>query len=357
MQRIAVMTGGGDAPGLNAALRAVALAAHGRGWECLGVRASFNGLLDNGGGGVVPLPPDAVQGIGHLGGTILGTTNRADPFRWPPPGGRGEIDRSDDVLAACARHGIEALVMIGGDGTLRIAAGLHRKGLPVVGVPKTIDGDVAGAGVTLGFASAVAFATEAIDRLHCSAQSHRRVMVVEVMGRYAGWIALHAGLAGGAHAILLPEIPFDLAAVTRLLAERDARNRPDDIVVVAEGARPVRGQLFVADPAVPGRSERLGGVGAHVARQLELLTGKESRAVVLGHLLRGGSPVAADRVAALRLGDAAVQALAEGRAGVMMTLNGDVPGAIPLEEVSTWRVPVDHPLLRTARSLGVCLGE
>ncbi|QGZ38009.1 6-phosphofructokinase [Pseudoduganella flava] len=356
MTRIAVMTGGGDAPGLNAALRAVALAAYGRGWECVGLRASFNGLLERAGtDGLLPLPPDAVQGILDTGGTMLGTTNHGDPFRWPGPD--GTVDRSDDVLAACARLGIAALVMIGGDGTMRIAAGLSRKGLRVVGVPKTIDGDVQGAGSTLGFASAVAYATEAIDRLHCSAQSHERAMVVEVMGRYAGWIALHAGLAGGAHAILLPEIPFDLEAVARLLAERDARNRPHDVVVVAEGAHALRGSVFVADPVVPGRSERLGGVGAHVARQLELLTGKESRAVVLGHLLRGGSPVAADRIAALRMGEAAVRALAEGRHGVMMTLHGDVPGEMPLVEVRTWQVPADHPLLATARALGVCLGE
>ncbi|TFW14853.1 ATP-dependent 6-phosphofructokinase, partial [Massilia arenosa] len=246
IRRIGLLTGGGDAPGLNAVIRAVVLAAAREGWEVTGIRDGFDGLLapDRLGGGVCALTPDDVHGIAHLGGTILGSSVHADPFHYPQPQPDGSIaacDRSSDVLAQCARLGLDALVAVGGDGTMAIADGLARQGLRVVGVPKTIDNDLDHTVATFGFDTAVAFATECIDRLHSTAQSHRRIMVVETMGRYAGWIALHAGLAGGAHAILIPEIPFDLDPVARVIAQRDRAGRQHSIVVVAEGACPIDG--------------------------------------------------------------------------------------------------------------------
>jgi 6-phosphofructokinase len=242
IRRIAISTGGGDAPGLNAVIRATVSAALRRGWECVGIRDGYNGLLvpeRYPQGGLVPLTHERVRGISHLGGTILGTTNKGDPFHFPvrnPDGSMGERDRSDELVACFAQNGIDALITVGGDGSLSIAHELHRKGLRVVGVPKTIDNDLDKTFTTFGFDTAVSFATECLDRLHSTAESHQRIMVVEMMGRYAGWIALHAGIAGGAHAILLPEIPFDLAGVVDQIQARDALGRMYSLVVVAEGA-------------------------------------------------------------------------------------------------------------------------
>lgn len=365
IRRIAIATGGGDAPGLNAVIRAVVLAAGRMGWECHGIRDGFNGLLapdrcmDM---PVVALTAASVHGIGHLGGTILGSTNRGDPLRFPvpcEPGGLVERDRSDELVALCRTAGFDALVVVGGDGSMAIAACLHRKGLRVIGVPKTIDNDLDRTLQTFGFDSAVGFATECIDRLHTTADSQHRVLVVETMGRYAGWIALHAGLAGNAHAILLPEIPFDLRLVADAIGARDALGWRHSIVVVAEGALPVGGQRAVLEAAGAGRAERLGGIGAWVEARLAGLTGKECRGVVLGHLLRGGSPSAFDRVVALRFGAAAVRALACGQSGVMVTLDGRDIGTVPLAEVAgrTRHVPLDGDTVRTARELGICLGD
>jgi 6-phosphofructokinase 1 len=358
--RIAINTGGGDAPGLNAVIRAVVLSATQRGWRCFGIRRGFLGLME--GDGVVSLGPDQVRGITHLGGTILGTTNRGNPFRWPvrgPDGTAVEVDRSDELVAAFHASGFEALVSIGGDGSLSIAHDLSRKGLPVVGVPKTIDNDVAGTLFSFGFDTAVATATDAIDKLHSTAESHERVLVVELMGRDAGWIALHSGIAATADVILMPEIPFALDPVCDKIRERDARGRRFSIVVVAEGARPVGGDQVLAERRQAGGADRLGGIGALVARGIAERTGKETRSLVLGHLQRGGSPTTFDRLLSLRFGTAAVQAIAEGRFGTMTAFTPPTISLVPLADVvgRPRLVPVDGDTVRTALDLGISLGD
>ena len=363
--RIGVLTGGGDAPGLNAVIRSVVLAAGRLGWECHGIRDGFNGLLAPetcAGEPVRRLGEADVHAIGHLGGTILGSTNRASPLRYPTPqpdGSLRETDRTLEVVQRCRERGLDALVVVGGDGSMAIAEALHRQGLPVVGVPKTIDNDLAHTFSTFGFDTAVGFATECIDRLHTTAYSQHRVMVVEVMGRYAGWIALHAGIAGGAHAILVPEIPYRIEAVAEAVRRRDAAGHHHSVVVVAEGAATEAGERRVKAVAEAGRAERLGGIGAEVEAALADLTGKECRTVVLGHLLRGGSPSAFDRVCASRFGAAAVRALAGGHAGVMVALGWQAIELVPLAEVAgrTKGVPVDGDTVATARELGICFGD
>jgi ATP-dependent phosphofructokinase / diphosphate-dependent phosphofructokinase len=365
IRRIAINTGGGDAPGLNAVIRAVVIAAINRGWECYGIRDGFAGILSPErypDGGMILLTLDRVRGIAHLGGTIIGTSNKGNPLHFPvqqPDGTVREVDRSDDLLAFFARQGLDALVSVGGDGSLTIANALHQKGLRVVSVPKTIDNDLDKTFTTFGFDTAVSFATECLDRLHSTAESHQRVMVVEVMGRYAGWIALHAGIAGGAHGILIPEIPFDLDKVIAKVKWRDARRRMYSIVVVAEGAKPTDGQRAIIAPAEAGQSERLGGIGEHVAKAIEERTGKDVRLVVLGHLLRGGSPTSFDRLAALRFGAAAVRALEEGHSGVMVALAFPNVVYVALEEVAGRMkgVPLDSDTLQTARDLGISFGD
>lgn len=364
IRRIAISTGGGDAPGLNAVIRAAVLAALGEGWECVGIRDGYNGLLDPGmyeEGGLMPLGRREVRGITHLGGTIIGTTNRGDPLAYPVQQEDGtwiEVDRSDELVAAFEEAGIDALIAIGGDGSMRIANRLHEKGLPVVGVPKTIDNDLEETSVTFGFDTAVTFATECIDRLHTTAEAHDRLMVVEVMGRYAGWIALHSGLAGSADAILIPEIPYDLEPVAAKIAAREAAGQHFSIVVVAEGAHPVGGEpSVITDEA--GREERLGGIGHRVAEELGEMTGKETRTVVLGHLLRGGGPTTRDRILSLRFGAAAVRALREDCAGCMVALDPPDVRYVPLENVTGRMkcVPIDSDTVRTVRDLGISLGD
>jgi ATP-dependent phosphofructokinase / diphosphate-dependent phosphofructokinase len=365
IRRIAINTGGGDAPGLNAVIRAATLAAYNRGWECVGIRDGFNGLFlpDTypDGNGLVPLTPDRVRGITHLGGTILGTTNRGNPTRYPVQNESGEwveVDRTDELLAAFDAQGIDALISIGGDGSLAIANHLSQKGLKVVGVPKTIDNDLDGTVVTFGFDTAVSFASECLDRLHSTAESHQRIMVVEVMGRYAGWIALDSGLAASADAILIPEIPYDLEIVVEKIHQRWSRGRKFAIVVVAEGAKPKGGTVSVIEKPI-GRAERIGGVGETVGAQLQTLTGKETRVVVLGHLLRGGTPTAFDRRLSLRFGAAAVRALAEGHSGTMVALDPPHVRYVPLAE-ATHRmktVPLDSDSILTARDLGITFGD
>ncbi|NTV87536.1 MAG: ATP-dependent 6-phosphofructokinase, partial [Burkholderiaceae bacterium] len=294
IRRIAVCTGGGDAPGLNAVIHSVVVAAVNRGWECYGIRDGFNGILfperyPN--GGVFRLTKERVHGIAHLGGTILGTTNKGNPLHFPmkmPDGTTKDVDRSGEILDYFAMKEIDALVSIGGDGSLTIAHALHQKGLRVVGVPKTIDNDLDKTFTTFGFDTAVAFATECLDRLHSTAESHQRVMVVEVMGRYAGWIALHTGIAGSAHVVLIPEVPFDIDKVAAKVVSRDVEGHPYTIVMVAEGAEPVHGQREVVEAAEIGHAERLGGIGERIGKAIQDRTGKDTRVVVLGHLLRGG---------------------------------------------------------------------
>jgi len=365
IKRIAVNTGGGDAPGLNAVIQSVVIAAANRGWECYGIRDGFNGILfpeRYAEGGVTRLTRERVRGIGHLGGTMLGTTNKGNPLHFPiilPDGSTREVDRSADILTYFATHEIDALVAIGGDGSLTIANALHQKGLSVVGVPKTIDNDLDKTFTTFGFDSAVGFATECLDRLHSTAESHQRVMVVEVMGRYAGWIALHTGIAGNAHAILIPEIAFNLEAVANKIRQREANGGQYSIVVVAEGARPADGHRELLAPAEVGHAERLGGMGEHIAHELAERTGKETRVVVLGHLLRGGSPTSFDRLAALRFGAAAVRALDEGQSGIMVALGLHGVDYVALEEVAgrMKAVPLECDTLQTGRDLGICFGD
>ena len=365
IRRIAVCTGGGDAPGLNAVIRAVVIAAANRGWECYGIREGFNGILfpeRYPEGGVFRLTRERVRGIGHLGGTILGTTNKGNPLHFPvkmPDGTTKDMDRTGEILEFFAMKELDALVSIGGDGSLTIANALHQKGLRVVGVPKTIDNDLDKTFTTFGFDTAVEFATECLDRLHSTAESHQRVMVVEVMGRYAGWIALHTGISGSAHAILIPVIPFDVDKVAAKNRARDNEGRLYSIVLVAEGAEPIHGHREILEPAEIGHAERLGGIGERVARVLEERTGKDVRVVVLGHLLRGGSPTSFDRLAAMRFGTAAVRALDEGQSGVMVALAFPNVNYVALEEVAGRMkgVPLDCDTLQTGRDLGICFGD
>lgn len=358
--RIAISTGGGDAPGLNAVIRAVVLSAHQRGWRTYGIQRGYEGMLSF--DGVVPLGPNEVRGITHLGGTILGTTNRGNPFRWVDrsEGGQAfERDRSDDLCSAFHASGFDALVSIGGDGSMQIAHDLWKKGVPVVCVPKTIDNDVSGTQRTFGFDTAVSTATEALDKLHSTAESHERVMVVETMGRHAGWIALNSGISGSADVILLPEIPFDIAKVCDKIRRREESGRHFSIVVVAEGACPVDGTLSVVERRGVGTVDRLGGIASQVAHAISEMTGKEVRTMVLGHLQRGGSPTTYDRLLALRFGAAAVRAIANDEFGVMVGLNNSTIVTVPLTEVvgRPRNVPLDSDTIQTARELGISLGD
>jgi ATP-dependent phosphofructokinase / diphosphate-dependent phosphofructokinase len=364
IRRIGISTGGGDAPGLNAVIRAVVLAGHNHGWEVVGIRDGYNGVFlpeQYADGGLLPLTPERVRGITHLGGTIIGTTNAGNPLKYPVKQADGtvvEVDRSDELVRALDANGIDAVVAVGGDGSLTIANALARKGVRVVGVPKTIDNDLSHTVVTFGFDTAVSFATECIDRLHSTATSHRRVMVVEVMGRYAGWIALHAGVSATADVVLIPEIPYDLAPVAEKIQERYARGRTFAMVVVAEGARPKDGGYSVVEKKA-GSAERLGGVGERVAAGIAQATGRETRHVVLGHLLRGGTPTTFDRLISLRFGAAAVRALAGGKSGVMVALDPPRVRYVPLAEATERMkiVPLACDTLLTARELGICLGD
>lgn len=358
--RIAISTGGGDAPGLNAVIRAIVLTAHTRGWQTYGIRRGFGGLL--GDDGVMTLTPDKVRGITHLGGTILGTTNRGNPFRWASRDSDGrevEVDRSDDLIAAFAASGFDALIAIGGDGSLKIGYDLWRKGLPVVGVPKTIDNDVGGTLASFGFDTAVATATDAIDKLHSTTESHERVMVVELMGRDAGWIALHSGIAASADVILLPEIPFDLDRVAAKIEAREKAGRHFSIVVVGEGARPKGGDAVLLERRSVGTVDRLGGIASLVAGAITERTGKETRSLVLGHLQRGGSPTTFDRLLGLRFGAAAVRAVGDRAFGVMIGYNPPALTRVPLQDVvgHPKHVPLDSDTVLTARELGISLGD
>jgi phosphofructokinase-like protein len=357
ISKIGILTGGGDAPGLNAVIRAVVKSACNSGIECIGLEDSFDGLIEP--GRSRKLTPREVTGILRVGGTILGTTNRGNPFAYPVQTSEGTRDYSDRVVEMFHKMGLGALVVIGGDGTLAIAHEFYKRGIPLVGVPKTIDNDIVGTTNCFGFDTAVAFATDAIDRLHTTAEAHRRIMVVEVMGRYAGWIALYAGVAGGADAILIPEIPFDLTLMAERLRERDRWGARFSIVVVAEGAFPKGGKLALLEEAHDGYVERLGGISSQVAAALARLTGKETRSVVLGHLQRGGAPTSFDRTLATRFGGKAVELIKQGQFGTMVASDPPDIVARPLDQVvgKTRTVPMDLDLLTTARALGVTFGD
>jgi 6-phosphofructokinase 1 len=358
--QIAISTGGGDAPGLNAVIRASVLAASSLGWTVLGVKRGFAGLL--GEDDVVPLTRESVRGIAHLGGTILRTTNRGNPFRYPvrqPDGTFVEVDRSAEVLDTARDLGIDAMIVIGGDGSLQIAQQLCDRGMKIVGVPKTIDNDVSGTITTFGFDTAVSTALEAIDKLHTTAESHDRVLVLEVMGRHAGFIALHAGLAGTADVILIPEIPFDIDVVCDKVMERDRAGRHFSIVVCAEGAFARGGSALTLGDSLPGEAQRIGGVAEHVALQIQAITGKECRSMVLGHLQRGGQPTGYDRLLATRFGGAAVRAVAAGRWGHMVALQSPHIVTMPLTEAlrEPKRVDPNHDVVLTARATGISFGD
>jgi phosphofructokinase-like protein len=357
VKKIGVLTGGGDAPGLNAVNRAVVKASSHANIEVLGLEDSFDGLIypDKS----RPLTPRDVTGILRVGGTVLGTVNRGNPFAEPITTPEGTFDYAERVLEMFHQKDLDALVCIGGDGTLSISYEFWKKGIPLVGVPKTIDNDIPGTTSCFGFDTAVSFATEAIDRLHTTAEAHRRIIVVEVMGRYAGWIALQAGVAGGADVILIPEISYDINRVADAIGSRDRLGARFSIVVIAEGARPVDGQRSIIESAQGGAVERLGGAGIKCASALEKLTEKETRYVVLGHLQRGGAPTAFDRTLATRFGGKAVELLRNGNFGKMVANHPPDIVPVPLGEVvgRTKTVPLDYDLLLTARSMGICFGD
>ncbi len=358
--RLAISTGGGDAPGLNAVIRAAVLSAINRGWDVCGIKRGFAGLL--GEDEVVPLTRESVRGIAHLGGTILRTTNRGNPFHYPRVQSDGSIieeDRSDELIDNARRLGIDAVISIGGDGSLTIAKLLCDRGMKVVGVPKTIDNDVSGTITTFGFDTAVNTALDAIDKLHTTAESHDRVIVLEVMGRDAGFIALHSGLAGTADVILIPEIPYDISKVCEKIQARDRAGRHFSIVVVAEGAFPRGGTVSLIGESLPGESRRLGGLCEPIAREIQQRTGKETRSLVLGHLQRGGMPTGYDRLLATRFGGAAVRAVADGKWGHMVALQSPHIVTIPIEDAlrEPKRVDPRHDVVLTARATGISFGD
>jgi phosphofructokinase-like protein len=358
--RIAILTGGGDCPGMNAVIRAIAKKAILEyGLDVIGIEDGYEGVIH---GRHRMLHYDEVSGIIALGGTILGTSNTANPYRYAV---RKEEklefeDMSRQAITNIEKLEVDCLFCIGGDGTLYIASRLFKDGVPIIGVPKTIDNDLIGTDITVGFDSAVCVATEAVDRIHSTAQSHHRVMIVEVMGRNAGWIALQAGVAGGGDVILIPEIPYEIDIVTEKVKERNKRGKRFTIVVVAEGAKPKGGDIVIkriieesTDPV------RLGGIGSVLASQIEKLTGIESRAVIIGHLQRGGSPTPFDRILATRSGTRAVDMLERERYGYVVGVKSNSLIEIPLEEVARGqrKVPLDDPLIQSARSVGTCFGD
>jgi 6-phosphofructokinase 1 len=363
-RRIAINTGGGDAPGLNAVIRAVVLAAINEGWEVYGIRDGFGGILnpDENEEGVVRLTRKSVSGITHMGGTILGTSNRGNPLRWPvvqEDGTTVETDRSDEILAEFKKRDLDCLIAIGGDGSLNIAKHLRGKGLRVIGIPKTIDNDLGSTVMTFGFLTAVETATDALDKLHSTAESHKRTFVVEVMGRHAGWIALFAGVAGTADVILIPEIPYSIEKVAEKIRARYEHPPEFAIVVVAEGAKPVGGEASFVEGAKPGQEARYGGVAEKLASQIAELTGVETRSLVLGHLQRGGQPISYDRLLALRFGSAAIELVKRGDFGSMVSLDPPDVKAVPLGEAlaKPHFVPVEGDVVRTARAMGISFGD
>jgi len=358
-KRIGVVTGGGDCPGLNAVIRAVAKASAKRGWECVGILGGFEGLLEP--QRTMSLDYQKLSGLLTRGGTILGTANRG---KFSAKVGHGEScalpkELLDAVKAGMDALGLFALVCIGGDGTLSIAQQIFEYGIPVVGVPKTIDNDLEGTLFTFGFDSAVSSATDALDRLHTTAESHDRVMVLEVMGRYAGWIALYAGVAGGADVILIPEIPFSYESICAKIHERENLGKKFTIIIVAEGAREKDGAFVTSAAHIKIGEARLGGIGAVVSAEVEKRTGKESRICVLGHLQRGGSPTTLDRALCSMFGATAVELVAAGDFGKMVAFTGAQISAIKIGDAigKLKTVRPDGNLVRTACALGICLGD
>lgn len=361
MKKIVISTGGGDAPGLNAVIYAVVHASSRMGWEVYGSKSGYSGFLDI--DEMIRLTPRDVDGIYATGGTILGSTNKGNPFSRPVENLAGEIqmvDTSDKIISNFKRMKFDCHIAIGGDGSLEIANRFAEKGMPVIGVPKTIDNDLEETNRTFGFDTAVSTATEALDKLHSTAKSHDRVMVVEVMGRDSGWIALYSGVSGGADAILIPEIPFDIEKVCDKIADNDLRDKNYSIIVVAEGAKTVDGMEFNKGKGEVGREEVvLGGVGEWVASEIRKRTDKDTRSLVLGHIQRGGSPTTFDRLLALRFGTAAVRMVEEGTFGHMVALKNSKMEAVPIAQAIRHRKKVDLHCdkVSTARDIGICLGD
>jgi 6-phosphofructokinase 1 len=357
--RIAINTGGGDAPGLNAAIRAATLAALKRGWEVFGIKNGYGSIYTD--EPFIKLDAQSVRGITLQGGTILGTANRGNPFEMPhkkDDGEWGTKDVSDQLVSTFEEHDIDALIAIGGDGSMNIASQLIKKGLNIVGVPKTIDNDIHGCDVTLGFDTAVSIATEAIDRITTTAESHHRLMVVEVMGRYAGWIALNSGIAASADVVLIPEIPFSYESIVEKIKEREAKGRHYTMIVVAEGAKEQDGELVTKGKNV-GQQVQLGGIADRIANELSERTGKESRSVVLGHLQRGGSPSTYDRLISLRFGAAAIRCVQEHDFNKLVTLQDNKLTRIPITSIEgeMKSISLESDTVQTARDIGICLGD
>lgn len=357
--KIGIVTGGGDCPGLNAVIRAVAKTAAKRGWETVGIFGGFQGLLEP--QDVRVLDYKALDGLLVRGGTILGTANRG---KFSAKTGHGETrqlpqELMEETKRGMEKLGISALVSVGGDGSLTIAQQMHEAGIPIVGVPKTIDNDLAATTTTFGFDSAVACATDALDRLHTTAESHNRVMVLEVMGRYAGWIAIYAGIAGGADVILIPEIPFSYDSICAAINEREKKGKRFTLVVAAEGAKPAGGEFVTSGEQQQNREARLGGIGAVVAVEIEKRTGKETRAMVLGHLQRGGSPTYMDRVLCTLFGAKAVELIAERQFGRMVAHTGTSIDSVTLAKAigQLRTVPLDEGFVGAARALGISVGD
>jgi phosphofructokinase-like protein len=350
-KRIAILTGGGDCPGLNAVIRAAVRTARDNGYDVLGVQLGFEGLMT---GATIPLTLESIRGILPKGGTLLRTTNRGNPFEYPVEGGGCE-DRSALVLQTVERLGIDAIIAIGGDGTLKIAQRLGDMGLPMVAVPKTIDNDLAATDYTFGFMTAVGVATDAVDRLHTTAESHDRVMILEVMGRNCGWIALYSGLAGGADIILIPEIAYKPEHIVNSIRERSSEGSNFDIIVVAEGAKREGGEESYLDK----KSRRLGGIAYQVAEDIAQKIDLEIRVTVLGHIQRGGSPIAFDRILASRFGKAAADLAARGDFGKMVAYRGERIVAVPIRDAisNPKRVDPNGEMVATARSLGISFGD
>jgi ATP-dependent phosphofructokinase / diphosphate-dependent phosphofructokinase len=358
-RRVGILTGGGDCPGLNAVISSIVKTAErDHDWEVVGFLDGYEGVVEN---RYMNLGLQDVSGIMARGGTILGTSNRANPFRFPVLQDEEYVylDRSSQAVRNFETLGLEALIAIGGDGTMAASAGMIEKGLPIVGVPKTIDNDLWGTDVTFGFDSALSVATDAIDRIHTTAQSHHRIMIVEVMGRYAGWIALGSGLAGGGDIILMPEVPYDIDAICERIKERNSHGKRFSIVVIGEGAKPAGGDIVVKRLVANSPDPiRLGGISHQLAAQLEGLLNIEARVTILGHLLRGGSPTAYDRILATRFGSEAMNQVAAGSSGVMICLKGTEVSTVPILDVAgkIRRVAPEHPWVKTAMSVGISLG-
>ncbi len=359
MKRLGILTAGGDCPGLNAVIRAVVKSALRRtpSIEVVGILDGYSGLVEN---RLRPLSESDVSGILIRGGTILGTSNRDNPFHYLGPSDKEPRDRSKDAIDAITRHKLDGLIAVGGDGTLRCALDFEKKGVPVIGVPKTIDNDLAGTDITFGFDSALACATDAVDRLHATAESHHRVLICEVMGRYAGWIALHAGMAGGGDIILIPEIPYSIEKVRESIRNREKKGRNFSIIVVAEGAKPLGGTV-VTQGTYRGADKRprLGGISHQIAEEIEEKMDDEVRVVILGHLQRGGTPTAYDRWLATHFGVRAVMLAEQNKWGIMVALKGTQFGEVPIREAvgQLRRVDPKGESVQVARAVGTSFGD